>query len=186
MIGLAPVRRFSVAEYHRMVEAGILGEDDRVELIEGVIVEMTPQGPRHARLIQRLCDPAFARVPVDHVVRCQLPLTLGPGSEPEPDVAIVRRSDAGSDTSHPTTASLVFEVSGQSLQADRTTKSALYAAAGIPEYVIVNVDGTCLEVHREPDPASRRYRSLATLARGQAFESSSVPGFAFRADALFE
>jgi Uma2 family endonuclease len=119
-------------------------------------------------------------------VRCQLPLTLGSDSEPEPDVSIVRRADAASDTSHPATASLVFEVAGESLQKDRLTKSALYAGAGIPEYVIVNVDEGCLEVHRDPDRASRRYRTLATLAGDQAFESVAVPGFAFRVASLFE
>ena len=185
MLVLDRQRRISVGDYHRMIGAGILDEDDHVELIEGVIVEMTPQGPRHAKLIQRLCDPTFASVPSDRIVRCQLPLTLGPDSEPEPDVSVVRRADAISDTSHPTTAALVFEVAGVSLPKDRLTKSALYAGAGISEYVIVNVDEECLEVHRDPDPASGRYRTLATLSGDQAFESAAVPGFAFRVASLF-
>jgi Uma2 family endonuclease len=179
-------RRLSAEDYHQMIGAGILGEDDRVELLEGVIVEMTPQGPKHAKLIRRLCDPTFARVPPDHVVQCQLPLTIDPDSEPEPDVSVVRRADAMSDDSHPTTAALVFEVAGESLPRDRLTKAALYAGAGIPEYAIVAVDQTCLEVYRDPDPASRRYRTLVTLSGDQAFESAAVPGFAFRVDALFE
>jgi Uma2 family endonuclease len=178
--------RLSVEDYHRMTEVGILGEDDRVELLEGVIVEMSPQGPRHAKLIQRLCDPTFASVPPDRIVRCQLPLTFGRDSEPEPDVSIVRRADAASDISHPTTAALVFEVAGESLQKDRLTKSALYAGAGIPEYVIVNVEQGCLEVQRDPDPASRRYRSLLTLGGDHSFESTAVPGFGFRVSSLFE
>jgi len=98
----------------------------------------------------------------------------------------VRRADAKSDTSHPTTAALVFEVAGESLQKDRLTKSALYAGAGIPEYVIVNVEEQCLEVHRDPAPSSRRYRSLVTLSRDRSFESATVPGFAFPVVALFE
>ena len=186
MLVLDRQRRLSVGDYHRMIEAEILGEDDHVELLEGVMVQMTPQGPRHARLIQRLCDPTFAQVPRDQIVRCQLPLTIGGDSEPEPDVSVVRRTDAQSETSHPTTASLVFEVSGESLQHDRLTKSAVYASAAIPEYVIVNVEEKCLEVHRDPDPASRRYRTLVTLAGDQMFESSAVPGFGFRVTALFE
>jgi Uma2 family endonuclease len=186
MLVLDRQRRLSAEDYHRMVGAGILDEDDHVELIDGMIVEMTPQGPKHAALIQRLCDPLFARVPPDLVIRCQLPLTTGRDSEPEPDVSIVRRADAVSRTSHPTTAVLVFEVAGESLPKDRLTKVALYAGAGIPEYVIVNVEQECLEVHRDPDPASRRYRTLVTLAGDQAFESSAVPGFAFRVRSLFE
>jgi len=169
-----------------MSEAGILGEDDRVELLEGVIVEMSPQGPKHARLIRRLCDPTFVSVAPDHVVQCQLPLTLGHDSEPEPDVSVVRRADAASKASHPTTAALVFEVAGDSLQKDRLTKSALYASAGISEYVIVNVEQECLEVHRDPDAASRRYRTLITLSGADRFESTAVPGFAFRVASLFE
>jgi Uma2 family endonuclease len=186
MLVLDRQRRLSVGDYHRMIEAGILGEDDHVELLEGVMVQMTPQGPRHAKLIRRLCDPTFARVPPDHIVQCQLPLTIGDDSEPEPDVSIVRRADTESNTSHPTTASLVLEVSGESLQHDRLTKSAVYASAGVPEYVIVNVEQECLEVHRDPDPASRRYRTLVTLARDQSFESSAVSGFGFRLASLFE
>jgi len=185
MLVLDRQRRLSVGDYQRMIGAGILDEDDHVELLEGVIVEMTPQGPKHAKLIQRLCDPTFAQVPPDQVVRCQLPLTLGRDSEPEPDVSIVRRADADSDTSHPTTASLVFEVAGESLPKDRLAKSALYAGAGIPEYVIVNAEQDCLEVHRDPDPASRRYRTLVTLSGDQAFASAAVPGFGFRVAALF-
>lgn len=185
MLVLDRQRRLSAGDYHRMIGAGILGEDDHVELVEGVIVEMTPQGPKHAKLVRRLCDPTFARVPADHVLQCQLPLTLGHDSEPEPDVSIVRREDAASDASHPTTAALVFEVAGESLQGDRLTKSALYAGAGIPEYVIVSVDGACLEVYRDPDATSRRYRTLVTLSGEQAFESSAVPGFGFRVAALF-
>jgi Uma2 family endonuclease len=179
-------RRLSAGDYHRMIGAGILGEDDRVELIGGVLVEMTPQGPKHAKLIRRLCDPTFARVPADHVLQCQLPLTLGHDSEPEPDVSIVRRADASSMTSHPTTAALVFEVAGESLQKDRLAKSAMYAGAGIPEYVIVNTEQDCLEVHRDPDSASRRYRTLVTLSGEETFESAAVPGFGFRIAALFE
>jgi Uma2 family endonuclease len=186
MLVLDRQRRLSAGDYHRMIGAGILDENDHVELIKGVIVEMTPQGPKHATLIQRLCDPMFARVPSDMVVRCQLPLTIGRDSEPEPDVSIVRRADAASKTSHPTTAALVFEVAGESLPKDRLTKMALYAGAGIPEYVIVNTEQDSLEVHRDPDPASRRYRTLTTLAGDQGFESSAVPGFAFRVVALFE
>jgi Uma2 family endonuclease len=177
-------RRLSVEDYHRMIAAGILGEGDRVELIEGVIVEMSPRGPLHAKVIRRLCDPAFVSVSAEHIVQCQLPLTLA-DSEPEPDVSVVRRADAYRDRSHPTTALLVFEVAGDSLRKDRMAKAAVYARAGIPEYVIANVEESSLEVHRDPDAASRRYRTLVTLSDAQRFESTAVPGFAFSVDALF-
>jgi hypothetical protein len=97
----------------------------------------------------------------------------------------VRRADADSDRSHPTTAALVVEVAGDSLRKDRMAKAALYAGAGIPEYVIANVEESSLEVHRDPDSASRRYRTLVTLSGNQRFESAAVPGFTFTVDARF-
>jgi hypothetical protein len=83
----------SVADYHRMIAAGIFGEDDGLELLEGVIVEMSPQRPRHARIIRSLCDPQFVAAGPSFVVQAQLPLTLGPDSEPEPEVAVVLHRD---------------------------------------------------------------------------------------------
>jgi len=153
VLALEPQRRLSVEDYHRMIEAGVFGEDERLELLEGVIVEMSPRKPRHAEVIRRLCDPEFAKLPTGRIVQAQLPLTLAPDSEPEPDVAIVPRTPGGYRERHPTTALLVFEVSGESLRKDRVAKAAVYARAGIPEYVIVNLAEDCLEVRREPDPA---------------------------------
>jgi Uma2 family endonuclease len=170
--------RLTVEDYHRMIEAAVFDEDERLELLEGVIVEMSPQAPRHALVISRLCDPVFVVPGPDFLVRCQLPLTLGRASEPEPDVAVVSRALAAQRDRHPGTAALVFEVAGDSLRKDRLAKGAVYAAAGIPEYVIVNLAQDCLEVHRDPDPQGRRYRTVVTLATGR-FESVSVSGFAF-------
>lgn len=162
-----------------MIAAGVFQEDEPLELLEGVIVEMSPQTPRHARVIRRLCDPQFVTPGPGFVVQAQLPLTLAPDSEPEPDVAVVPRSEAEHPDRHPTTAALVFEVAGESLRKDRLAKGAIYAGAGIPEYVIANLAQECLEAHRDPDPAARRYRTVATLSTKDRFESSSVPGFAF-------
>lgn len=169
-----------------MVEAGVFDEDEPLELLEGVIVAMSPQRPPHSQIIQRLSDPVFVRVPPEFVLRCQLPLSFAPHSEPEPDVAIVRRTDAASMRHHPTTASLIFEVAGESLRTDRVVKAGIYSGAAIPEYVIVNVDAQGLEVHREPDPGARRYRSLSTLSVGDRFDSAAVPGFSFEVRALFD
>jgi hypothetical protein len=116
-------------------------------------------------------------------MQSQLPLKLAQ-SEPEPDVAIVPRTEAGHPDRHPTTAALVLEVSRDSLAKDRVTKGAVYAGAGIPESVIVNLVDDCLEVHRDPDVAARRYRTVLTLTSGDRFESAEVSGFAFAVDAL--
>jgi Uma2 family endonuclease len=176
--------RIRVEDYERMVQAGVFGEDDRLELLEGVIVEMSPQTPRHGLTITRLCDPEFARLPPEYVIRPQLPLALGADSEPEPDVAIVTRAEGTRRDRHPSAAALIFEVAGDSLRKDRLTKAALYAAAGIPEYVIVNLADDCLEVHRDPDAGGRRYRTVVTLAPSDGFESTAVPGFAFAVNDL--
>ncbi len=174
-----PQRLLSVDEYHRMIAAGVFEEDEHIELLEGVIVEMTPQRPRHAEVISRLCDPQFVTPGPDVVVRAQLPLTLGPGSEPEPDVAVVARRPEGYAKGHPTTALLVFEVAGESVRKDRMVKSAIYARAGVPEYVIVNLEEDCLEVQRDPDSEAGQYRSRAILRAPERLVSASVPSFAF-------
>ena len=179
-----PQRRLSVDDYHRMIAAGVLDEDEHIELLEGVIVEMSPQGPRHAEVIRKLCDPQFAALPPDFLIQAQLPLTLGPDSEPEPDAAVVPRRQEGYGHGHPTTAALVFEVSGESLRKDRLVKSALYARAGIPEYVIVNVDESSVEVLRDPHRGSGRYQSGTVLGLADRFVSASVPGFAFEVGRL--
>jgi hypothetical protein len=82
VLALEPQRRLSVEDYHRMIEAGVFGEDERLELLEGVIVEMSPQKPRHAEVISRLGEARFVGSPPSVVLRVQLPLTLGPDSEP--------------------------------------------------------------------------------------------------------
>jgi Uma2 family endonuclease len=178
-------RLFSVAEYHRLVEAGVLCEDDHVELLEGVIVEVSPQSERHAQVIQRLTA-LLVRVAGDRfAVRPQLPLTLR-DSEPEPDLAVVRTEDAASLDDHPTSALLVVETSSASLAHDRTVKGRIYARAGIPEYWIVNPGERCIEVHRDPDPAAGRYRDISRLAADEALDSAAVPGLRLEVRSLFD
>ena len=173
------MRRLHLNEYHRMIEAGVFDEDEGVELLEGVIVGMSPQNADHALVVERLSDPLFVGLPAELVIRCQLPLALSEADEPEPDVAVIDRSTPRSRRAQPTTARLIFEVAAESLRRDREIKAPLYARAGIPEYVIVNLRGECLEVHREPDPASARYRTLATLDKSASFSSTSSPGVTF-------
>jgi Uma2 family endonuclease len=170
------VRRLSVEEYHRIVEAGILGEDENVQLIDGVLVAMTPQGRRHAFVIQELNRQLVLALGEDYRVLTQLPLALGGDSEPEPDLAVLRARDAASTTRHPGTALLVVEVADESLRFDRHTKSALYARAGIPEYWIVNLVEMTIEIHRDPDPDSASYRSVSPAPRGAPVTARSVPG----------
>ncbi len=178
------MRRLRSHEYHRMVEAGVFDEDENVELLEGVIVRMSPQNADHALVVERLNDPLFVRLPPDAVIRCQLPLGLSDSDEPEPDIAVIARTTPRSRKVQPATARLVFEVAGESLRKDREVKGPLYARAGIPEYVVVNLTDENLEVHRDPDPAADRYRTVLTLDKGAHFQSSSVPGLGFPVAAL--
>ena len=168
-----------------MLDAGILGEDDRVELLEGAIVEMSPQDERHARVIQRL-NRALVRALGDaFVVRPQLPLTFA-DSEPEPDLAVVRAEDAASADQHPSRASLVVEVSRASLAHDRSVKARVYARAGIPELWIVNTVDRVIEVHRDPDVVDARYRTVLTVAKEATLAPAILPGFSALVATLFD
>lgn len=177
------LRRTTVHEYHRMIDAGILGEDDHVELLDGLIVTMSPQNPPHAIVIERLNDPVFIGLPPEFRIRPQLPMTLA-SSEPEPDIVIVPRSSSYA-ASHPRHAPLVIEVSGESIGRDRRVKRSIYARAGIPEYVIADVDTKQLEVYRDPDVDAGTYRTPQTLTTTDCFVSSAVPGLAFAVADLF-
>jgi Uma2 family endonuclease len=151
------LRRWTREEYDRLVELGMFREDEHVQLIEGEIVEMTPQNAPHAtavRLVQEalrtVFDPGFD-------VRAQLPLALGEESEPEPDIAVVPGSPRDYRDRHPSTAELVVEVADATWRFDRERKGRAYARAGIPEYWIVSLENRTLEVYR--DPAGDRYRT---------------------------
>lgn len=170
-----PRRTITVFDYHRMIEAGILHEDDRVELLEGVIVEMSPQSERHAQAIQRLTRILFRALGDDYAIRPQLPLTLGENSEPEPDIAVMRAQDALSHREHPSRALLVIEVAGDSLRKDRAVKSNLYARFGVAEYWVVNLEERTIEVQRDPGPDGR-YRWMRAATVEDTLEAASVPG----------
>ena len=170
------LRRIRVDEYHRMIEAGILDEDEHVQLIDGFLVAMTPQGEPHAQVIQRLSRLLVRSVGEGLVVRPQLPLTLG-DSEPEPDLAVVREADLSRDR-HPGAALLVVEVPADSLRVDRGAKAVLYARAGIPEYWIVSHEDSTVEVLRDPDASAGAYRARVVLAAGESLTTQSVPGLA--------
>ena len=110
------------------------------------------------------------------LVRSQLPLVVGKRSVPEPDLAVVAGTVADYDRAHPTSALLVVEVADSSLKQDRLTKRAIYAAAGIAEYWIVNLPDDCVEIRREPDPGRRRYASTTVARRGDTIELSTLSG----------
>jgi Uma2 family endonuclease len=147
------LRRWTRDEYDRMIDAGVLTENDRVELIEGEIVTVTPQKSRHTTAVRKATE-ALRRAFGEGVdVRSQSPLLLGDDSEPEPDVAVVIGTIDDYRDRHPTTALLILEVADSSLAFDRANKARVYARAGIADYWLVNLVDNVLEVRRFPAPS---------------------------------
>jgi Uma2 family endonuclease len=177
-------RLLSVDDYHRMAEAGIFADGERVELLEGVILAMTPQSASHARRVQILTRLLVEALGREYAVRPQLPLTIGTRNEPEPDLAVVP-ADATSEDRHPGTALLVIEVAGESLRRDRRVKAAVYARAGVPEYWIVNLDARAVEVFADPDAAAGAYRRTRTCSTADALASEALPRLSFAVSEIF-
>ena len=174
------LRRFTVSDYHRMAEVGILREDDRVELINGEIVEMTPVGGRHVACVSRLNRLLIQLLGGDAVVNIQSPVQLCEHEEPEPDVAVVRARSYGGDLPGARDILLLIEVSDTSLGYDRARKLPLYARAGIPEAWLVDLPGEAIERHT--NPAGGVYRITVRVGRGEEIASLEVPGLVLSAD----
>jgi len=147
-----PRHRITVDKYHRMVTAGLLAPDARVELIRGEIIEMSPVGSMHAATVHVLRDLLDAAIGTKAAVRVQSPVQLGDSSEPEPDLALVVRRDDYYASSHPCAGDvfLIVEVSESTLRYDLEVKAALYAQHGIPEFWVIDLKGCRLHVFRCP------------------------------------
>ena len=173
---MGELHRFTVHDYHRMAEAGILGEDSRVELIRGRIVDMAPVGSAHIVAINRLNRLLIAAVADRGVVSVQNPVRLDDGSEPQPDVTVLRpgADDIGAPTPRAPDVLLLIEVADSSLCEDRGEKAALYAAGGVAEYWIVNLVDRVFEVHR--GPGAEGYREVRSVAPGGEQDIAMLPG----------
>jgi Uma2 family endonuclease len=174
-IPMPELHRIRVRDFRRMVDVGIFSEDDRIELLEGVLIPMSPMGAPHSWVVQELNRLIARALPDGYRVRPQLPVTLGEYSEPQPDLAVVTTGQGDLRTLHPESALLVIEVSFSSLRYDRSAKAPVYARFGIPEYWIVDVQGRAVEVYTDPDPASARYRSGTKLGPEDELCSVAVP-----------
>lgn len=146
----APLHRWTRDQYEQMVAAGVFGCAERVELIDGSIIDMAPQSSRHAVAVQLVENPLREAFGKGYAVRVQMPLAVDECSEPEPEVAVVTGAPRDYRDAHPRTAVLVVEVADTSLALDRGGKRALYARNGIPQYWIVDVNRARLEVCRQP------------------------------------
>lgn len=149
-----------------MIEAGILDEDERVELIAGEILRMTPIGSQHAACVKRFNRQLSRGLGDRALISVQDPIAIGESTEPEPDVAVLRpRADDYAD-SHPEAKDIlwVIEVADTSLEYDRRVKIPLYAQAGIPEAWLVRLLDRCVEIYR--DPAATGYQTMQTFRSG--------------------
>jgi hypothetical protein len=166
-----PVRRFSVDEYHRMIDSGVLAEDEPVELLEGWIIPKMPRDARHDATIELADDTLSSRLPPGWRVRVQSAVTTG-DSEPEPDLALVKGSPRTRTKHHPGAAEipLLIEVSESSLTLDRRDKGRAYARAQFAEYWIINLVDNQVEVYTEPvaDVEEPFYRTRRVYGRGES------------------
>src|SRR5439155_3690378 len=150
-----PVFRLTVEQYHAMIDAGVLTDDDPVELLEGILVFKTPKKPAHRLALRRLVKAIERVLPAGWFVLSKEPITLANG-EPEPDAAVIRGSDEDYATRHPCPAdvALVVDVADTTLERDRSIKLRSYAGAGIGVYWIVNLLDRTLELYTKPSPAA--------------------------------
>lgn len=175
-------RRFTVEEYYRMAQAGILNEDDRVELIEGEIIEMAPIGSRHAAHVKGLNRLFSQQVGQEVLISVQDPVRLSERSEPQPDIALLRFRPDLYATSHPGPADvlLLIEVADATVEYDREVKAPLYAREGIREFWLVDLPGERIEVYRDPSPEG--YRQVRTVQRGERLSPEAFPGLELSAE----
>ncbi len=176
---------FTADEYHRMAQAGILSEDDRVELLEGAIVKMSPIGIRHAACVNRLNALFNQRAGQAVIVAVQNPIYLDDYSEPQPDISLLKpRGDFYAQRHpNPDEVLLIAEVADTSAAYDRDIKIPLYARAGISEVWLVNLPDEAVEVYSQP--LGGVYRQIRRLRRRETLRPAGIPSLVLEVDELF-
>jgi Uma2 family endonuclease len=176
------VHRWTRKEYEKAAYAGAFG-DRRVELIDGVVYDMSPQDSPHATGVSKVLRALTAVFPpTEYDIRPQMPLKLGRFSMPEPDLAVVPGEPEDYLRSHPMSALLIVEVADSSQSHDRVRKAKIYAQAGIQDYWIANLVRDVLEIHR--DPVKGVYRETRTLQRGEQIAPLARPDVAIAVNDL--
>lgn len=186
-IEMAPtkLRLWTVESYHRMVEAGILTTGDRVELLEGQIIEMSPQLPPHASTTQRMARYLDRLLETVAYVRMQLPITLHPNSEPEPDIAVVRidPNEYYDRYPGPDDIFLIIEVADSTLLSDRRQKALIYSKAGIQDYWILDVNTD--QIYQFREPGTTGYKQESILSKDSPLVPLEFPTIQIAPDRLF-
>lgn len=166
--------RISVGDYHKMAAAGVLGHEDRVELIEGEIVDMAPIGSQHAYVVNQLARLFTLAAGSDYLVSTQNPIYLDERSEPQPDLALLKPGDYMARLPGPADILLLIEVASSSIDYDRGVKLDLYARHGIPEVWLLDLTGNELIVCRAPEGG--RYRTMDKPQAGERIRPMKLPG----------
>ena len=177
--------RFTVDDFARMGEAGIFTEDDRVELIEGEILQMTPVGALHAGVVSRLTELIITRLAGKAHVSVQNPIRLADDTEPQPDLVVARRRESFYSDRHPEPDDLflIIEVADSSLRYDKQEKAPRYARAGIPETWLVDLEAGEITVCTEPGPTG--YEKQQVRQRGSELAATRVPDLTISVDEIF-
>jgi Uma2 family endonuclease len=167
-----PNRKFSVEDYHRFIEMGVFEPEERLELWEGEFVEMSPIGKRHAGCVDALSEIIREFVGRNAIVRTQNPIVLNDFSEPQPDIALLRRREDYYRSVSATAADvlLTIEVADTTVKYDRNVKFPKYAASGIPEAWLVDLENDRVEIHSQPSESG--YAVVKILQRGEIVEST--------------
>ena len=186
-----PVRRFSLEEYHQLIEMGFFRDDERIELIEGILVPMPPMSSRQAACIRKLQNRFTVDLQGRVSVSIQLPLAIpGRTSEPEPDIALLKLDPGNYSERHPRPSDvlLALEVSYSTLAYDDGDKRRLYARAGIQEYWIVNLNDESVIVYRKPYAPNRRdadFESKQTFRVGDRLTPLALPDYSLAVSEIF-
>ena len=182
-----PRHRFSVDDYHRMIEVGVLTPDDKVELIAGEVVgRMSAMNARHGGCIRQLQRRLERALGDSASISTQLPVAIPDYDEPEPDISVLRYREDEYAEMHPTAADVLIaiEVSDTSIHYDRRVKLPMYAHASIPESWLVDSTrrGDLIERHTDPDSDTGTYRTVVQVRRGEAITSTVLPDLSLPVD----
>ncbi|MBK1988613.1 Uma2 family endonuclease [Sphaerospermopsis aphanizomenoides BCCUSP55] len=175
-------RRFNISQYHQMNEAGILTEDDRVELIHGEIIEMSPIGRRHATCVRRLINLLSQLLAEQAIIDSQNPIILNNLSEPQPDITLLKPRADFYEAGHPQPQDilLLIEVADSSIEYDREVKIPLYASSGISEVWLVDIYEQVIIVYCQP--TDNGYSEIKTFRQGDILEIQAFPEIQLNVD----
>ena len=178
-------KKFTVGQYHQMIESGILTDRDHVELIQGEIIEMSPVGRRHAACVDRLNELFVLKFFQKALIRVQSPILLSDNSEPQPDVSILQRREDFYSAGHPTPADIfaLVEVSDSTIEFDRDVKVPMYAQEHIPEVWLVNLNDALVERYRQP--TDNIYQQLQIFNLGEALSFQAFPDISIPVNQIF-